>query len=531
MLKALFRKQFMELTTFMFMDRKTGKLRSKGKIVLTIVGYVALMLYLAAMMFLMCRAFAALLYTGQAWLYYSLTGMAAIMLGVFGSVFNTYSGMYHSKDNELLLSMPIPPSKILAARLSGVAAMALMFEAVVFIPAIIVRFVYAPVTPTVVIFSLLIMLTALVIILVITCFLGWIIAVVAAKFKNRSFLTVIFALVFFALYYYFFSQSYNIIQNLITSSDEVGDALRTWVYPFYLMGMAGEGDAVSMLLFILIAAVLFALTWFILSRTFVSITTRKETVAKKVYREKTVKAASADKALLRKELKRFTSSANYMLNTALGSAFMVAGAVALLIFKNDLAPLALLLEESGYGDMKALIVAAIPMIVGAMNDISAPSVSLEGKNIWIVQSLPVPTDRVLEAKLRLHRLITLPPAILLAAASVYVLRPSAVDSVCAVLATVVFVYLTAAFGLVMNLKRPNLTWTNESIPVKTGFAPFVAIFGSWALVALFCIGGFLLRNKFASVIYVLIFAMLMLGATALLTRWVRRKGVQIFEEL
>ena len=35
-------------------------------------------------------------------LYFLIMGMIAIALGTFGSVFNTYSGLYLSKDNDLL---------------------------------------------------------------------------------------------------------------------------------------------------------------------------------------------------------------------------------------------------------------------------------------------------------------------------------------------------------------------------------------------------------------------------------------------
>ena len=40
---------------------------------------------------------------GMGWLYFLLMGMIAIVLGAFGSVFNTYSGLYLAKDNDLLL--------------------------------------------------------------------------------------------------------------------------------------------------------------------------------------------------------------------------------------------------------------------------------------------------------------------------------------------------------------------------------------------------------------------------------------------
>ena len=46
----------------------------------------------------------------------------------FGSIFNTYAGLYLPKDNDLLLSMPVPVSSLVAARLSGVYLMGLMLS-------------------------------------------------------------------------------------------------------------------------------------------------------------------------------------------------------------------------------------------------------------------------------------------------------------------------------------------------------------------------------------------------------------------
>lgn len=529
MLKALFKKQFLELNTFYFQDKKTGKLRTKRKVITTIVLYALLMLFLAGAFAAMCQSFVSLLYTDSSWLYYALTGITAILMGVLGSVFNTYAGMYHAKDNELLLSMPIPPSNILLVRIFGVALMALMYEAIVFIPAIIVRFIAGGVTVTGGIFSVLLFFVITVFIIVLTCLLGWIVALLAAKFKNKSFLTVIFALIFFAAYYYFFSQSYSIIESLLLNSDAVGETVKTWMYPFYLMGMAGEGDALSMLLFTLLVAVLFAATWFVLSKTFVKITTKKATSAKKVYKEKTAKASGADNALFRKEMKRFTSSANYMLNTALGSVFMVVGAVAVLIYRKDIAMLLPMLEE--FKGFDAVLVVALSLLCTAMNDITAPSVSLEGKNIWIAQSMPVPTQKVLDAKQTVHWVITMPPAAFLTAVLAYALKLDFVTSVIAVLLVLIYVMFSSAAGLALNLKRPNLTWTNESIPVKQGMAIFVMLFGGWAVAIAFGVAGFFLAKVLGGKAYLALFAAVLLVATRLLNRWLNTKGARIFEEL
>ena len=45
-----------------------------------------------------------------------------------------------------------------------------------------------------------------------------------------------------------------------------------------------------------------------------------------------------------------------------------------------------------------------------MNLLTPPSVSLEGKTLWLLQSLPVTPWQALRAKLDLHLACTLPPA-------------------------------------------------------------------------------------------------------------------------
>ena len=47
----------------------------------------------------------------------------------------------------------------------------------------------------------------------------------------------------------------------------------------------------------------------------------------------------------------------------------------------------------------------------SMNDITAPAISLEGKNIWLSQSLPVKPWQVLRSKLELHMWLTGVPAV------------------------------------------------------------------------------------------------------------------------
>ena len=90
MLKALLKKQFLELTAFYFQNRKNGKYRSAA-------GIAGFGLLFAFVFFSVGMAFyylADVLADGlfamdMAWLYFTLTGLFAIAAGVIGGAFTT----------------------------------------------------------------------------------------------------------------------------------------------------------------------------------------------------------------------------------------------------------------------------------------------------------------------------------------------------------------------------------------------------------------------------------------------------------
>lgn len=105
-------------------------------------------------------------------------------------------------------------------------------------------------------------------------------------------------------------------------------------------------------------------------------------------------------------------------------------------------------------------------LVGSMNDMASSSISLEGKNLWLAQSLPVTPWQVLRAKLLVQVLVT---GISMAVTSVLILlavRPALPLALLLIALPQAFVWLSAAFGLTMDLKRPNLVWTNEITVIK-----------------------------------------------------------------
>ncbi len=536
MLKALLKKQLAELSFTLIKSGKKGKQRSSGGFAAVIVAYIITFLALG-MMFSgatvgMCMMLVPM---GLDWLYFAVIGVLAVSIGVFGSAFTAYASIYQAKDNELLLAMPIPPSKILFVRLFGVWLWGFIFEAVVFIPSIISYAVLARFSILAIICQILLMLALSLLITAITCFLGWIIAKISSKLKNKSIITVIISLMFILIYYFAVMNFDGVIEYAISQLDSLAGTISTYLFPIYMMGRAGEGDIFGLLITIAICGAVFAIVYAVLSKGFIKLSTTNRGTAKKKCASRTEKHRGLASTLLSKEIKKFTSSATYMLNCGMASVMAIIVSIAALFNGPMLREILILI---GGEAILAPIAAGIVCLAMSINDISAPSISLEGKNIWLLQSLPIAPWEVLKAKMKLHILFSSLPAAFSSIMFGIALRIGPADMLFVLIIPQIFVLFTAALGIVLNLKMPNLTWTNEIVPIKqSGAVGFSILLGFAAVIGLAAVffGAFVLLGGFAGAAAPYIAMLVCLAAisalTAAMLRWIKKKGSEIFASL
>lgn len=534
MTKVLLKKQMMEVFSWIYRDKKTETNRSKNGIIGFILLYLLLFAFLGSAFFMAASMLCEpLLSVNYGWLYFAIMGMISVAFGVFGSVFNTYASLYQAKDNDFLLSMPVTTTKILFVRLFGVYITGLMYELIVMIPTVIVWFINAPINVAMVIFTLLIPFVLSIFILSLSAVLGWVVALISGRIKNnivKNMTTVILSLAFITAYYYCYAQSSAILESIIANPQMIGDGIKNILYPIYHMGLAAQGNVLSMLIFTAIIAALFVIVYLVLSHTFLKLATTNRGASKKKYKHGNVEARSVGKALLSKEFRRFVGSTNYMLNCGLGIILMVIAAVALLIKGDYIVDIMNEILPGGNEIIYLIGTAAICMLT-TMNDITAPSVSLEGKNLWLLQVSPVSGTQALMAKLKLHLILTFIPTAILTAAVEWVLTPSIGFAVMIPVTAALFIVFMAAFGLFVNLKMPNLNWTNEVVPIKQSAAAMIALFGGWVAVAALSGAYWGLSGIISPLVFIICTASLLLALSIVLIYWIRTKGARIFETL
>lgn len=436
MLKTLLKKQMAEIFRNYFYDPKKNKMRSRGATIAYMALYALLMVGLLGGIFALMAVglCGPLVESGMGWLYYLLMGLIAVFLGTFGSVFSTYSSLYLSKDNDLLLSLPIPVRCVMASRLLGVYLLGLMYAAVVIVPGVIVYWLTAPVTAGTIVGGVLMVLIVSVIVMVLSCLLGWVVARISLKLKNKSFITVLLSLLFLAAYYFVYYKAQALITLLVENAAVYGMKIRGSAYLLYLFGSVGAGDWLAMGIVTVTQAALLALTLWGIARSFLKIATATGSVKKVRFEHRAVRAQSVQRALFGKELRRFTASPNYMLNCGLGILMLpVAGSV---------------LEKT------LLVIVAL-----------------------------------------------------------------------------LYTLLSALAALALGLKMPNLTWTNETTPIKQSGCVMLSLFANWFYAL--ALGGlyFLCGNALSAAVYLAIFAVVTAAGSALLLRWVKKQGARIFAAL
>lgn len=532
MIKTLLKKQLKETASFLFTDRKTGYRKSTARIMI----FVALLIFIAASMGFSCYMFfsrlaTALVGTGAEWFYFTTTGLVTVLVGVFGNVFTVNSALYLAKDNEFLLSMPIKPSAILFARIAGIWLYSLLYELIVFLPAVIAWQVAASFSALTLLMQICVLFLISLFVMALSLGLGYLVAKISVRLKNKSVVSVIVSLALVTVFYFFYFRAITLFDEFLKNAGEISGKFKA-IYPLYALGAAAVGDGLSLLAVFGINSALFTLCYFILAKSFAKIAIDKKAGAK-AEKNKGYHVVGLNRALLKREAKRFVSSSAYMLNAGIGVLFIPAVFAAAAIYSGDIIQIAAALtSETGIlGSPLALVVALAFGMCSSMIAISAPCVSLEGKGLWLIRSLPVPAKKIIGAKFAFHALVAGIPMAVFSAATVIVLKIPFLSAVLAVLFPVIAVMLVDATGLYLDVKSPNLNWTSQNVPIKQNSSVMVISLGGMGVFAVFTAIFFAVKGFMSPTAYLAVLTAVLAVACAFMIYRLFGKGVKTFETL
>ncbi|MBO4337162.1 MAG: hypothetical protein J5842_03735, partial [Lachnospiraceae bacterium] len=258
-----------------------------------------------------------------------------------------------------------------------------------------------------------------------------------------------------------------------------------------------------------LSILLFLAVFFIVGRSYRNINSAmKNHAASKSYRMTGQKRHSQVQAIAFKEFRRMTGSTVYITNVAVGELMAVILSVIMLAVGYDNILDTVL---NGAPLDHAVIRPAIPFIVYfliGMMSTTACSPSLEGKNYWIVQSLPISKKTLYQGKMLFNMCLTVP---FMALSTICICIAAGVplpDTILYLILGLVLCAFSTAWGCVCGIKHMRLDWNNEVEVIKQGAATAIYMlpnmFVVMGLVVLVVFLGMKMDHKLVTAVMILI---------------------------
>ena len=241
-------------------------------------------------------------------------------------------------------------------------------------------------------------------------------------------------------------------------------------------------------------------------------------------------------ALVKKETKRYFSSTVYMFNTLVGVVLLLIATIAMSV--NFGGTIEMITEGEDLGIDLNEVLNLMPKIffgliiaTTCLTSITSSSISLEGKNFYILKSLPVKFDKILLGKILSSNLITMPAIFISDIVFLVAFKPEFFDTIAIILISIIMPTLIGIIGLLVNLKYPKMNATSDTEVVKQSTSSMVAV-GGGMIIATILIGLLITMSTTISSNMAIIIELLGLAiATAILYKVLQKYGEKRIKEI
>ena len=390
----------------------------------------------------------------------AISGFAILFLTIF------YSNgiLFGSRDMETLLSLLLKSSDIISSKFMFMYLLNFLIGLMFMLPGGIVWVLNGSLNALQIMLFFLSIIFVPLIPMCIAAFMGIVIVVASSFFKRKNVISLIFSFAMLGIIGYF---ALSALQSGDESSIGVTLAKQiTGLYPISRLFMSYYNFPMyyGMGFYIVLSIVLFYLFVKIASLRYGLLNTLANTKSRYANDKVSYERKSVFFALYQKELGRFLSSYMAVLNAGLGVILLCVFSICFLF--NSVGQIG---NSAGIVNINEYLSNLAPVFIASMLSLSCPaasSMSLEGKNIWILKSSPVEVRMILNAKIAVN--LTLHLIGYMISISVFVLKldMNPIQVMNLVIVPICYSLFITVIGISLNKKYPNYDWDSEMIVVK-----------------------------------------------------------------
>ena len=400
---------------------------------------------------------------------------------LFLTIFYSNGILFGSRDIETLLSLPLKRSDIISSKFMFMYLLNFLIGFIFMLPGGIVWALNGSLNALQIILYFTSIIFVPLIPMCIAACMGIVIVVASSFFKRKNVIALIFSFAMIGIIGY-------IAVSAMKSGNEDSIEIMlskqiTELYPIsgLFVQHINFPMYIGMGLFIAFSTAVFYIFVKIVAMKYGLLNTLAKTTSRYSDNKKSYNRKSIFLALYKKEMGRFLSSYMAVLNAGLGVILLCV--FSIFLFFNSLQQIG---EYSGIENVNEYLSNFAPMCIASMFLLSCPaafSISLEGKNVWILQSSPIRVKTILNSKIAVNLTLHLIGYIVSVFIFLLKLDMDIIQTISLIIVPICYSVFITVIGISLNKKFPNFEWESEMMIVKQSMPVIVsAIIGMAALV-------------------------------------------------
>jgi ABC-2 type transport system permease protein len=471
----------------------------------------------------------------------SLFVFVTAIMTIIEGIYKTSSLLFNCKDDDLLLSLPIKRRTVLFIRVFKFYIFELLFNSLFIIPLVVAYIRWADtISWTFFVTSIIMVFILPIIPIVLSCFIGVITSSISSRFKNKNAVQTIISILFILFIMYLSYNADSFVEYLIKNATSVNDLITKIYYPAGMYAkLAINFNIKDLLIFILSSIIIFAITIYIISTFYFKINSRIKnvTTTKKVkFNKLVIKANNPTKSLIRKELNNFFSTPVFIINSGFSLVlFIIMTFMAAFKFNSIIKvltdPSTINMSKNMILSNLSLLVFGLILFTSFMTSITNSMISLEGKNINIIKSLPTSAKKVLISKIYAALVLTTPVLLLGDIVLICTFKIGIIDSLLLLILSVITPLISHFIGLIINLKFPKLDYESPTDVVKQSTSSFLSVMLGMMLMVVTIVAIVKLIGKISATMILLLALLLFILLDIILYIYLVKKGTKDFNNL
>ena len=313
---------------------------------------------------------------------------------------------------------------------------------------------------------------------------GLFVNMLTARMKNKSLFTTVFSMGFLLLVMFF---SFN-AGTMFNDMADIAGSLQTRIFNLYpparLFVEGLQGNLSAFLLFTGLSLALLVLLCLAAVKGFAFFYGAiNATASSKAFRMSRQKRSGMLLTLCKKELRQKLNTPIWIMNTDMGTVMAIVLTVALIVAGK--APVVEVLEEVfGRGQQAGLLFGLVIAAAQCLSLSASAAVSMEGKGLWLIKSLPIKADTWLRSKLLVSMLPPVIGGLICGLALTIAWKLPAWNALLILGLCVLVAWAFSVVELALGLHFARFDWENPAEVVKQGGGVMLSM-----LVTLVFLGG------------------------------------------